>query len=515
MKKRFHKITSIFLASVMGMSVFPVQMAGAEEVISEQITVEETVSEQIMTENILTEQVETEQVETEQVETEQVETEQIETEQVETEQIEAEQVETEQREEEQILSEEAISDEIMEIASEAGQIIEQQPVEQPAFETESEPDLEVITDDSVEMELIIAEAETEYLLSEDDFLLSELITADDVIGTWEGYYEDISAESEICRHDIQVFIDDCNENGGISGIASIDFGNGGNILFEGLADFVTGGVTFAGTEWMKDMGYAMPGIFIGELDAASLSMAGSIGDDESRHFSLSKMSAVGIPATIEDTADAEEPPDFDIWMAENMCTGFENDGNGLYPMFRSFQPPVYAQLGEYLMEDKALVGISAAWSIFFNSEYRNQFANEQKYIYEVILMQYLKYDSGCKEAKTECINNEMKFSMELYKTISEDLSDKTLDYIDKNMTVEEAISLCNNTKILDGIGTAVSELKDGVDSVKDLINVFSEYMALQQVRDERVYMLKTVRDTCAASDTPDLDFIKAADDPYD
>lgn len=47
-----------------------------------------------------------------------------------------------------------------------------------------------------------------------------------------------------------------------------------------------------------------------------------------------------------------------------------------------------------MLNDKPLVSISTDWSILFNSEYRNQFANEQKYIYEIILMDYLKYESS-------------------------------------------------------------------------------------------------------------------------
>ena len=78
-----------------------------------------------------------------------------------------------------------------------------------------------------------------------------------------------------------------------------------------------------------------------------------------------------------------EIPDYDYWMAQTIMNGIDNNGNSLYSTFRSFSEPVYRQLGEYLLDDKPLVSISTAWSIYFNSEYRNQLTNVQKYIYEM------------------------------------------------------------------------------------------------------------------------------------
>ena len=67
-----------------------------------------------------------------------------------------------------------------------------------------------------------------------------------------------------------------------------------------------------------------------------------------------------------------EIPDYDYWMAQTIMNGIDNNGNSLYSTFRSFSEPVYRQLGGYLLDDKPLVSISTAWSIYFNSEYRNQ-----------------------------------------------------------------------------------------------------------------------------------------------
>ena len=100
-----------------------------------------------------------------------------------------------------------------------------------------------------------------------------------------------------------------------------------------------------------------------------------------------------------------EIPDYDYWMAQTIMNGIDNNGNSLYSTFRSFSEPVYRQLGEYLLDDKPLVSISTAWSIYFNSEYRNQLTNMQKYVYEMLLMDYLKYDAFGEDKNKELTNS--------------------------------------------------------------------------------------------------------------
>lgn len=126
-----------------------------------------------------------------------------------------------------------------------------------------------------------------------------------------------------------------------------------------------------------------------------------------------------------------------MWIAQAAIHGLDNTGLGLYSQIQSASDPVYLELGGYLLGDTPLISMSTAWSVFFNSEYRNQFANEQKYIYEVLLMNYLKYDSESDSASGDLFNNEMKFSMKLYNALADELSENTYDYI-KNMTVEQA-----------------------------------------------------------------------------
>lgn len=151
-----------------------------------------------------------------------------------------------------------------------------------------------------------------------------------------------------------------------------------------------------------------------------------------------------------------EIPDYDYWMAQTIMNGIDNNGNSLYSTFRSFSEPVYRQLGEYLLDDKPLVSISTAWSIYFNSEYRNQLTNMQKYVYEMLLMDYLKYDAFGEDKNKELTNSKTDFALKIYDAIGEELNDKKESYIN---------------------GGAASDIinwiyhKENVSTATDLINI--------------------------------------------
>ena len=116
-----------------------------------------------------------------------------------------------------------------------------------------------------------------------------------------------------------------------------------------------------------------------------------------------------------------EIPDYDYWMAQTIMNGIDNNGNSLYSTFRSFSEPVYRQLGEYLLDDKPLVSISTAWSIYFNSEYRNQLTNMQKYVYEMLLMDYLKYDAFGEDKNKELTNSKTDFALKFMMQLGRNL----------------------------------------------------------------------------------------------
>lgn len=217
---------------------------------------------------------------------------------------------------------------------------------------------------------------------------------------------------------------------------------------------------------------------------------------------------ITVPVSAATVVSKDKAPNYDIWLANSFLNGLDNKGEGIYKTFRGFQAPIYQVLGGELLKDKPLVSMSTAWTIFFNSEYRNQFANEQKYIYEVVLMDYFKYGSSVKTAEDDLLGNEFKFAKKLYEVLAKDLGNNTIDYIDKEMSVDEAAKIWKNAKVITNLDEALAEVDDGKTSVKDLIEELSRYSALLEAKESKISLLKASRN--AARDN--VDYKKAVDD---
>lgn len=202
--------------------------------------------------------------------------------------------------------------------------------------------------------------------------------------------------------------------------------------------------------------------------------------------------ASNVTNTYASIKQSVETPDYDYWMAQTLMHGIDNKGNSLYSTFQSLSEPVYQQLGGYLLDDKPLVSISTAWSIYFNSEYRNQLTNVQKYIYEILLMDYIKYDILGEDKDKELTNNKTDFALEIYEAIGKEISNNKKGYIDK-MPLKESLEVCRRIDEIDSMQYALKSVKDSIKTTKELIDALSEYLAVLKVKDDCVALLNTVR----------------------
>lgn len=198
-------------------------------------------------------------------------------------------------------------------------------------------------------------------------------------------------------------------------------------------------------------------------------------------------------------AASVKTPDYDIWMANSLISGVDGT-TSWYRTFKNLQEPIYKTLGKEVLNDKPLVSMSAGWTVFFNSKYRNQFANEQKYIYEVILMDYLKYGTSQDKTVTDITGSEYKFAQKLYSVITKDLLKKT--------DAKAAKNVWKNLKIAEDINKALKVVDEGKKTVKELIDDISMYLALQETRTEKVALLKASK----AAAGKNGDYKKAVDD---
>lgn len=178
---------------------------------------------------------------------------------------------------------------------------------------------------------------------------------------------------------------------------------------------------------------------------------------------------------------------YDKWMADTLLNGIDGTGGGWYQTFKQSQDPIYRTLGAAVLDNKPLLSISTAWSVFLNDEYRSRFYNEQEYIYEVILMDFLKYRANLDVDTDALEGNTLKFTKQLYSTLAGELSNNTLNYIDNKLSVEEATRIWKNAKVAEGIGDLTDYIED---TVKAMIEGVAGCLALKERKANVITLLR-------------------------
>ena len=89
-------------------------------------------------------------------------------------------------------------------------------------------------------------------------------------------------------------------------------------------------------------------------------------------------------------------PDYYIWFADQLLANDKSINGSIYGNFRKLQQTVYQRLGEEIARSKGTTITSGVWSYLFNSNYRDYFIQGPEHIYEIILIDYLKYGASNK-----------------------------------------------------------------------------------------------------------------------
>ena len=189
-------------------------------------------------------------------------------------------------------------------------------------------------------------------------------------------------------------------------------------------------------------------------------------------------------------------PDYYIWFADQLLANDKSINGSIYGNFRKLQQTVYQRLGEEIARSKGTTITSGVWSYLFNSNYRDYFIQGPEHIYEIILIDYLKYGASNKLDSTDLLGSEFKFASELYSILAKDLSNNTIDYIDKKLSVEEAEKIWKNAKVSSNINNALKKVGTGKKTVKTLIEEVSQYLALQEVKEYKITLLKASYNAC-------------------
>ena len=211
----------------------------------------------------------------------------------------------------------------------------------------------------------------------------------------------------------------------------------------------------------------------------------------------------------------DEAPEYDVWLSDTIVSGLSMNGttygDSMYKLFKEMQEPIYAELGGLILEDIPLMSVSSVW----HDVVKRDFYDNQKLIYEALLMDYIKYENTTNAASfdTSQIDRANSYLIKIFNELTKKyLAEGVQNWSPEqfmDMSVEDAV------KSFEGVETmqkTVKTVQSAAKSTKQLISIMAEFSALEDIKQEKIQLIKKARDAAKGFENPNNDFISACDE---
>ncbi|WP_187389138.1 NPCBM/NEW2 domain-containing protein [Acetobacterium wieringae] len=226
-------------------------------------------------------------------------------------------------------------------------------------------------------------------------------------------------------------------------------------------------------------------------------------------FGLADFRLTGEPS---DNNDSEKIyADSEIYIADAIINGFrDKDGknnplvgmqyNTLYE-YAIFDKPLYREAAEYLIEDGLSLSTTVVWAGLFDHE---ELIKNPEYFYEIMLMDYLKYETGSSPYQSEIGKKAAENGKAIGNEIFDYMEKMNMDPDNfKNMSKADADKLMANTTVLSEYKGLYDECFAAATSAVDLLNTLSNGLACAKAKEERVAALELMKKN--VGENPDLE----------
>ena len=100
--------------------------------------------------------------------------------------------------------------------------------------------------------------------------------------------------------------------------------------------------------------------------------------------------------------------------ANLLLKDLENNGRDYYLQYSTFDDPVFVNIAKSYLDNKPQFYLTNAWSDILNEEYRRKGTFKNEYIYDLIIMGFLKFEADADTYNESLINREKDFATDLY-----------------------------------------------------------------------------------------------------
>lgn len=173
----------------------------------------------------------------------------------------------------------------------------------------------------------------------------------------------------------------------------------------------------------------------------------------------------------------------------DMLTGDEG-GNDYYRQFLRLGNPVFINLAEAYIDDEPQFYLSNSWSNILNEEYRRKGTFKNEYIYDMIIMGFLKFEADGDTYDDSLASRATDFAEDLYSFFGDELETK----FEKSQISGSTNKVFDNIQTINDLNLAMSVVDYAGEAYESYLDIMASKMAILEAKREKIALFKASMD---------------------
>lgn len=173
----------------------------------------------------------------------------------------------------------------------------------------------------------------------------------------------------------------------------------------------------------------------------------------------------------------------------DMLTGDEG-GNDYYRQFLRLDNPVFINLAEAYIDDEPQFYLSNSWSNILNEEYRRKGTFKNEYIYDMIIMGFLKFEAEGDTYDDSLASRATDFAEDLYSFFGDELETK----FEKSQISGSTNKVFDNIQTINDLNLAMSVVDYAGEAYESYLDIMASKMAILEAKREKIALFKASMD---------------------
>ena len=173
----------------------------------------------------------------------------------------------------------------------------------------------------------------------------------------------------------------------------------------------------------------------------------------------------------------------------DMLTGDEG-GNDYYRQFLRLDNPVFINLAEAYIDDEPQFYLSNSWSNILNEEYRRKGTFKNEYIYDMIIMGFLKFEADGDTYDDSLASRATDFAEDLYSFFGDELETK----FEKSQISGSTNKVFDNIQTINDLNLAMSVVDYAGEAYESYLDIMASKMAILEKKKKKIALFKASMD---------------------